>query len=39
MRDTIKGKQLRDFIIDSLPDHPKDIAAYTAKTFQLVGRQ
>jgi anti-sigma regulatory factor (Ser/Thr protein kinase) len=35
MRNIIKGMQPRDFIIDSLPDHSKDIVSYTAKEFGL----
>jgi anti-sigma regulatory factor (Ser/Thr protein kinase) len=35
MRFTVKSKELRDFIINSIPDHPKDVVAHTTTKFGL----
>ena len=35
MRVVGKSKELRDFIIDAIPDHPKDVVAHSAAKFGL----
>lgn len=35
MRVVVKGKNLRDFIANAIPDHPRDIVAYTAERYGL----
>jgi len=35
MRVAGKSKELRDFIVDAIPDHPKDVVAHSATKFGL----
>jgi hypothetical protein len=35
MRVVGKSKELRDFIVNAIPDHPKDVVAHSATKFGL----